>query len=221
MILRRVDRFSGILSVLWTIGGYWLLTAYSIAFPASRTLAGAIIFAVIIFGWLGCSLLLVIAGLRRGDRFERICSALAALSLMAIVFYVTEPFHNMIRKTENLFRKDEYANVYYGAPECDISVSIHGPVELEKFHETVRQFAKQQEIRECRQKRYMQYSGPPRPAFKGVHVAIWWSPGGLRLGQYDEAYSTNEFKHVADKLAQAMQSAFPGRVEISFKGAYM
>jgi hypothetical protein len=161
-MLTCLDRFSGVLSVLWMVGAHLLLTRI----PASPH--GLIVF----FGLFEVSLLLAIAGLRRGSRFSKFCSVCTIISVTGFTFLVTEPFHNIIRKTKNLFRKDEYANLYYGAPECDMNVSIQGAADVDRFKEAIRQFAKREGIGECKQKHYRSYSGPPRPAFKGAHVAI-------------------------------------------------
>jgi ABC-type multidrug transport system fused ATPase/permease subunit len=220
MIAKCLDRHSGFLSILWTVGvpvffNFWLQAAPRYGYSASLRYA-----PIIFLGWFAIVLLLVLAGLRRGNRFDRFCSVFAIVFTVGLIFYITEPLHNIIRHTENLFRKDEYANVYYGAPECDVNVSIRGAEEVDRFNETVRQFAKQEHIRECRQKRYMQYSGPPRPAFKGDHVAIWSRAGSIRLAQYDQSYPSNDFRRLADKLTQATRATFPGRVEVAFKEAF-
>lgn len=220
MIAKYLDRHSGLLSVLWTVGVPVLLNNWLQAAPRYGYSPALRYAPVILLGWLGIVLLLVIAGLRRGNRFDQFCSVSAIVFALGLVFYITEPFHNIIRHTENLFRKDEYAKLYYGAPECDVNVSIHGAEEVDRFNQTVRQFAKQEHIRECRQKHYMQYSGPPRPAFKGDHVAIWLRAGSIRLAQYDPSYPTNDFKQLADMLAESTRAAFPGRVEVTLKEAF-
>jgi hypothetical protein len=110
-----------------------------------------------------------------------------------------------------------------------VSAAIHTDQEAATFFETVRQFARAHNLRECRQKRHLAYSGPPRPTHKGEHVAIWsgvsWTTnasektGGIRLAPIDEAYPVEEFKRLADSLAGAMHSSFPDRVEVTYKEA--
>jgi len=126
-------------------------------------------------------------------------------------------------------RKDEYAFVYAGAPECRVEISIHTDKAEATFVETVKQFAMQQGIRECKRRHYKVYSGAPRPTHKSEHVAIWsgvsWTTnasqktGGIRLAPHDEKYPVEDFKRLADSLANAMRAAFPARVQVTFKEA--
>jgi hypothetical protein len=220
MIAKSLDKFAGVLSILWALGGYALLHFGVTVLPQSFRLAQSpVILSSII--WFGISLLLVIAGFRRGNALGRICS----VSTVVFYLWLADP----ILGFGNLFRRNEYAQVYYGAPECSVRAAIHTDQEAATFLETVRQFAKQHEIRECRQKRYMAYSGPPRPTYKGEHVALWsgvyWTTnasqktGGVRLAPFDEAYPVKDFKLLADSLASAMRSAFPDRTEVAFQEA--
>jgi len=221
---KSLDKFAGVLSILWTVGGYPLLHFGVAAHPQ---LFGSVQSAVLVISivWFGVSLLLVIAGLRRGNTLGRICS----LCTVAFLFWLAEPIHGFGRRVGNLFRKDEYAHVCYGAPECRVTAAIHTNQEVASFFEAVRRFAKQHEIQECRQKRYMAYSGPPRPTHKGDHVAICsgvsWTTNasqktrGVRLAPFDETYPIEDFKRLADSLANTMRSAFPEGVEVTYKEA--
>lgn len=224
MLVKSLDKFAGVLSILWTAGGYAVLRFGVAAYPQLFRSTQSVLLLVSIV-WFAISLLLVIAGLRRGNALGRICSVCAVVFL----FWLAEPIHGFGRRFGNLFRKDEYAHVYYGAPECRVSAAIHTDQEVATFFETVRQFAKVHDIRECRQKRYMAYSGPPRPTHKGEHVAIWsgvsWTTnasqktGGIRIAPFDETFPVEEFKGLADSLASTMRSAFPDRVEVTYKEA--
>jgi hypothetical protein len=224
MILRSIDKLAGILSMLWAVGGYaflrWGVAAHPQTFGAMQRFM-----PLPLLGWFGVSLLLVIAGLRRGNLLGRFC----ALCTIGVFLYSAEPLLGTGRRIGNMFRKDEYAFVYYGAPECRVTTSIHTDRDVATFTEVLRQFAKQQGIRECRQKQYMVYSGPGRPTHKGEHVAIWsgvsWTTnasektGGVRLAPYDKSYPQEDFKRLADSLASTMRAAFPGRVEVKYKEA--
>ncbi len=180
---------------------------------------------ITILAWLGVGLLLVVAGLRRGNLVGRI----GACGAIVIFFVVSEPFHRIGTRIANLFRRDEYAFVYPGAPECSVEVSIRSASEAAAFERVVRKFARQEHIRECRQKRYLAYSGPPRPTFKGVHVAIWsgvwWTTNAslktasIRLAPFDEKYPAQDFKQLAESLATRMRAAFPGRTKVTYKDA--
>jgi len=113
--------------------------------------------------------------------------------------------------------------------ECRVTAAIHTDQEVDTFLKAVKKFAKDHDIRECREKRYMVYSGPSRPTYKGVHVAIWsgvsWTTnasqktGGVRLAPFDEAYPVEDFKRLADSLASALRSAFPDRAEVAYEEA--
>jgi hypothetical protein len=181
-----------------------------------------IIFTLTGIIWFGASLLLVIAGLRRGNALGRIGSVCA----VAFLFYLAEPIHGIGRSIGNLFRKNEYAMIYPGAPECRVTAVFLTDREGAAFLEAVRQFARTHDVHECRQKRYTVYLGPPRPNFKGDHVAIWSSTvnaggkiGWVRLAPFDEAYPVSNFKQLADSMASTMHSAFPDRIEVSYKEA--
>jgi hypothetical protein len=224
MQIKSLDKLAGILSVLWTVGGCAL---FRFGVPAYPKYFGSIQFAlpIMLLGWFGVCLLLVIAGIRRGNCVNRTCSILS----IGFLLWLTEPLHRIGGQFSNLFRKDEYAFVYQGAPECGIQLPIHNDQEIAKFEETVRQFAKQQNIRACHQKLYVSYSGPPRPEYKGEHVAIWsgvwWTTnasqktGSIRLAPYDEKYPASDFKRLEDSLVDTMRTAFPGTVTVTLKEA--
>ena len=224
MVAKLLDKFAGILSILWTAGGYAVLRFGFVAYP-QLSITGQSVLLYISIVWFGISLLLITAGLRRGNWLGRICSVCAIISL----FWLTEPIHGFGRRIDNLFRKNEYAQIYYGAPECLVTTPIHTDHEAATFLELVRKFAKQNAIRECRQKQYMVYSGPPRPDYKGEHVAIWsgvwWTTnasqktGSIRLAPFDETYPVEDFKRLADSLASAMRSDYPDHVEVKYKEA--
>ena len=126
-----------------------------------------------------------------------------------------------------LYSLDGWGICCVAVRSCRLSAAIRTDQEVATFFETVRQFAKAHAIRECRQKRYMAYCGPPRPTHKGEHVAIWsgvsWTTnasqktGGIRIAPFDEAYPVEDFKRLADSLASTMRSAFPNRVEVTYK----
>lgn len=224
MLAKPLDKFAGFLSILWLAGGYAVLRLGVAAFPQLFRSSQSVLFLFSII-WFGIGLLLIIAGLRRGNAFGRISSVCAIVFL----FWLAGPIHAFGRRFDNLFRKDEYAHVYSGAPECRVSVAIHTDEEMATFYEAVRQYAKAHDIRECRQKRYTVYSGPSRPTYKGEHVAIWsavsWTTnasektGGVRLAPFDEAYPVDDFKRLADSLARTMRSTFPDRIEMTYKEA--
>lgn len=90
----------------------------------------------------------------------------------------------------------------------------------------MRTFAAANSIRECRNKFYRAYSGPPPCAFKGEHVAIWGGAGStgidkynahLRLAPFDEKYSTNDFEVLADSLINELKVSFGNRVDVTLK----
>jgi len=111
MIAKSLDKFAGVLSILWAVGGYALLRFGAAALPQSfRSAQSAVLLISII--WFGTTLLLIIGGLRRGNTFGRICS----VSAVVFLFWLAEPIHGFGGSVANLFRKDEYAHVYYGAP---------------------------------------------------------------------------------------------------------
>lgn len=214
MSAKQFDKFAGILALSWTAGGYVVFCVVM-----ESRMRGII--TVIFLGWLAIALLLVIAGFKRGKILG------AACAICIIVFMFGFPYYDIARTVENLSRKDEYAYVPFGAPECTVKVIVQDEKESKVFEDAVQQFAIQYGIHRCRQKKYMQYSGPPRPQFKGDHVAIWasfWWRGnpspsteGLRMAPYDEAYPDPDFKKLADSLVSAVRGALPGKVEVTFK----
>src|SRR5262249_15943709 len=139
---KSLDKFAGVLSILWVVGGYALLRFGVVAYPHFFHSAESVVPIPII--WFGAGLLLVIAGFRRGNTLGRICSVCAVV----LLFWLAEPIHGVGRRFGNLFRKDEYAQVYYGAPECRVTAAIHTDKDVAIFFETVRQFAKSHDIRE-------------------------------------------------------------------------
>ena len=71
MFAKRIDTFAGGLSFVWAAGGYALLR-YGFV-PLFRHVAGAqFIMTILLLGWFGIGLLLVIGGLRRGNLIGRI-----------------------------------------------------------------------------------------------------------------------------------------------------
>ena len=108
---KSLDQFAGILAFVWTAGGYGLFRAGAAGYPGAFDSPQSALLITLV--WFGVSLLLVIAGLRRGSIVGRVCS----LATVGMLLWLTDPFHGMVREVENLFRKTEYAQVYYGAPE--------------------------------------------------------------------------------------------------------
>jgi hypothetical protein len=218
MVAKTLDKYAGALSILWTLGGYAVIR---FGISAHYQLTASILDAapVVPIIWFGIFLLLVNAGIRRGNTVGRNCSFCA----IGLLFLLSEPLHGF----GDHFRKNEYARIYSGAPECLVTAKIQTDQEAATFIDSIRRFAKQHDIRECRQKRYGAYSGLPRPTHKGEHVAIWsgvgWTTnvsektGRIRLAPFDEAYPVEDFKRLADSLASIIRSAFQDRVEVIYK----
>ncbi len=218
MIAKSLDKYAGALSLLWIVGGY-AIWRFGMATHHSFLASIQSVETIVSIVWFGISILLVTAGLRRGNTVGRIC----ALCAIGFLFLSTEHLHRL----GNLFRKDEYADIYIGAPECRVKAMIRTGQEETAFLKSITQFAKLHQIRECRQKLYGAYSGPSRPTYKGEHVAIWsgvgWpanaseKTGTVRLAPFDEAYPVEDFKRLADSLASTMRSALQGHVEVIYK----
>jgi hypothetical protein len=228
MLARAIDKFAGVLSVAWAVGGYALIR-YGIA-PLLRLVGGAhFVGPVFLLGWFGVGLLLVIGGLRRGNLIGRI----GAVCAIGVFLACLEPLHGIGRRFANTFRKDEYAFPYQGAPECRIHVLLRSQEQIATFNNALAQFAASHGIPKCNNKRYITYSGPPRCTFKGEHVAIWGGAGvyiksigtnftmegGVRMLPYDEKYPVGDFKRLSDGLVADLRRAFGERVELSFKEA--
>lgn len=174
---------------------------------------------VVAFLGFGAGILLVVAGLRRGNRLGRICSVSA---IGVVILAIAVPVLGIDRAVGNLFRTDEFAPKYDGAPECFVAAGVDTREEIAAFHETVSRFATQHQLRECKQKEYAEYSGPLRPTHKGARVAIFayvdplrnaetqWQ-GSVRLWAYDATITDEEFQQVADSLEKMLRSTFPDR----------
>ena len=155
---------------------------------------------------------------------RRIFIILALFALVATTFIVADSYFRVGRRLDNLFRRDEYASIYPGAPSRHIQISIKSESESEAFETALKTFAKQSNIPQCRQKTYRAYSGPSRPTFKGDHVAIWssisWTTdealktGSIYLASYDEKYPLDDFNHLADSCVQTMRETFPNMVVV-------
>jgi hypothetical protein len=214
-----IDKSAGALSVVWAVGGFSMLVWGGGAPPEfSRALPTLEVLAFLM--WFGISLLLVIAGIRRGNKFGRTCS-LVTISIVLVLF--AEPFLGVARGVGNLFRKDEYAHEMPGAPRYWISAAIDTREQTDVFTETVSNFAERHGFRECRQKRYDNYSGPLRPTHKGEHVAVLSQVlplkhgerlGSVRVWAYQEAYSADDLQRKVDALTEMLNAALPGRVEV-------
>ena len=175
--------------------------------------------AIPFFLWFGVGIILVVAGLRRGNRLGRICSFSA---IGVVVLAIAVPVLGINRAVGNLFRTDEFAPMYAGAPESFVAAGVDTREEIAAFHETVSRFATQHQLRECKQKEYVEYYGPLRPTHKGDRVAIIadvsglrnaetrWR-GGVRLWAYDATITDEEFRQIADSLEKMMRSTFSDR----------
>jgi hypothetical protein len=184
---------------------------------------------ILLLGWFGIGLLLVIGGLRRGNLVGRI----GAVCAIGVFIACAEPLHGIGRRVANTFRKDEYAFPYPGAPECRIHVPLQSEQQIAAFNNIVNQFAVSRGIPKCNNKRYIAYSGPGRCTFKGEHVAIWGGAGayiksigtnvtmegGVRMLPYDEKYPVGDFKRLTDGLVADLRTAFGDKVEVSLKEA--
>jgi hypothetical protein len=224
-MLARVDRYAGVLSFAWTAGGFALLRHAFI--PLAQRVGGGHFIFPMFLGWFGIGLLLVIGGLRRGNLAGRI----GAVCAIGVLIACAEPLHGIGRRIANTFRKDEYAFPYRGAPECRIHVALRNQEQIVAFNNSLNQFAVSHGIPKCHNKRYISYSGAPPCTFKGKHVAIWGGAGayiksignnvtmegGVRMIPYDEEYSVDDFKRLADGLVAALRKAFGDQVEVSMK----
>jgi hypothetical protein len=225
VIAKWIDKHAGPLALLWVVAGFHVLM-FGVAalvrlvpgferFDVSEPL-----FAIVAFLGFGVGILLVVAGLRRGNRLGRICSFSA---IRVVVLAIAVPVLGIDRAVGNLFRTDEFAPMYDGAPECIVAAGVDTQEEIAAFHETISRFATQHQLRECKQKEYARYSGPLRPTHKGARVAIWanlsrqkssaetrWQ-GSVRLWAYDATITDEEFRQVADSLEKMMRSTFSDR----------
>jgi hypothetical protein len=226
LLAKVIDRFAGVLSVIWAVGGYALLR-YGFA-PLLQHVGGAQFAGpILLLGWFGVGLLLVIGGLRRGGRIGRV----GALCAIGVFIVCAEPLHGMGCRIANTFRKDEYAFPYPGAPECRLHVPLQNQEQIAAFNNLLQEFAVSHAIPKCNNKRYTAYSGPDRCTFKGEHVAIWGGAGaciksigtnvtmegGVRMLPYDEKYPVEAFKRLTDGLVADLRTAFGDKVEVNFK----
>ena len=228
MLAKPIDKFAGVLSVVWAAGGYALLR-YAFVPVLGRAGGGQFIITILLLGWFGIGLLLVIGGLRRGNLVGRI----GAISAIGVFIACAEPLHGIGRRIANTFRRDEYAQPYQGAPECRIHVPLQSQEQITAFNSVLSQFAVSHSIPKCNNKRYIAYSGFSRCTFKGEHVAIWGGAGayiksigtnvtmegGVRILPYDEKYPDGDFKRLTDRLVADLRTAFGDKVEVSFKEA--
>lgn len=224
MIAKWIDKHAGLLALIWVIGGFPLqvlgLRVLFKLFPSfERSSASEYLFGISLFLWLGVGIILVVAGLRRGNRLGRICSFSA---IGAVALAIAVPVLGINRAVGNLFRTDDFAPMYAGAPECLVAAGVDTQQEIAAFHETVSRFATQHQLRECKQKHYVQYSGPLRPTHKGERVAIIADVSGVknaetrwrgrvRLWAYDATITDEEFQQIADSLEKMMRSTFSDR----------
>ena len=150
---------------------------------------------------------------------KRLIIILALVVLAGAISYVAESHYHISRRVDNLFRRDDYASFDPGAPHCHILISLNTESEIKTFEATLRRFARESKIHECRQKIYRIYSGPPRPTFIGDHVVIWSavydSPltGSIYLELSDQKYPLDDFRRMADSLVRTMRKSFPNLVE--------
>ena len=178
---------------------------------------------IMCFAWLCIGLFLTFAGLKHRSR------GLTILGTVLLLFFVFS-FVDPIRRIQNINRKDVFAQIYHGAPECRIHIQLYNKQEMESFTDTVRQFATLNDIQECRNILYMGYSGPPRCTFKGEHVAIWSSAasimatrtntamvGNFQMSPFDEHYPVEEFKRLSESIINMLRVKFAERVEVSLK----
>jgi hypothetical protein len=224
VIAKWIDKHAGPLALLWVIGGFPMfglgVVAFSRLIPGfDRSSISEYLPFVVVFLSLGAGILLVVAGLRRGNRLGRICSCSA---IGVVVLAIAIPVLGIDRAVGNLFRTDEFAPMYAGAPESFVAAGVDTREEIAAFHETVSRLATQHQLRECKQKEYARYSGPLRPTHKGARVAIFavveplknaetrWQ-GGVRLWAYDATITDEEFRQVADSLEKTMRSSFSDR----------
>ena len=151
-------------------------------------------------------------------------------SILAIVLFllIADSFLGVSRGIQNRNRKNVYAQIYQGAPEGRIHLSLRSWDEATAFNNAVKDFAVSNNISECRNVIYMGYSGPPRCSFKGEHVAIWSGAGSTGIGKFDahlriapfnQKYPVENFKDLFDSLTNSLQATFPNRVEVDFKAA--
>ena len=226
--MRSIDKFAGVLSVVWAAGGYALLR-YGFVPLLGHIGRARFIMTILFLAWFGVGLLLVIGGLRRGNLMGRF----GAFCAIAVFVACAEPWHGIGRRVANTFRQDEYAFPYQGAPECRIHVPLQSQEQIAAFNSILKQFAVSHGIPTCNNKRYIVYSGPPRCTFKGEHVAIWGGAGayiksigtnvimegGVTMLPHDERYPVDEFKRLTDGLIADLRRAFGERVEVSLKEA--
>jgi hypothetical protein len=222
MNLNVLKNSSGFLSIVWMLGGLALVFRGSVLAHLPMEL-----FLLIIFSWLAVGLLLAIAGLKRKNIFSKICGVLGVCIFLLFAGSLLNAVFGISRKIENIGRKDEYASRYFGAPEYRLHLGMTNRIEIATFNDAVKQFALSNGFHECRNKRYMAYSGPPLCTFKSDHAAIWSGAGtyiksigtnavmegGLRLVQYDEKFPVDEYKKLSENLINTLRSTFGERIE--------
>ena len=166
-MLKRLGRFSGVFALIWTVGGGYVLVRFGFALASRYPRSEATILSVMLLAWFSVGLLLAITGLTRGTLLARFC----ATSALGMYLLTAEPVQELCWGVVNLFRTNEYAGLPRGAPECSIFVSTMNGKEIATLAKTVKQFAKEQSIHQCRQKYYLSFSSKlPRPHYKGDHV---------------------------------------------------
>lgn len=175
--------------------------------------------------WLVGGIGVGVFGFKHSNTLGKYCYS--ALLVLLLLFFA-DTFFGISRGIQNRNRKDVYAQIYQGAPEGHIHISLRSWEEVASFNNAVKEFAVSNNISECRNINYMGYSGPPRCTFKGEHVAIWVSAGStgigkfdanLRIAPFDQKYPPEDFRSLFNSLTNSLQVTFTGRIEASFKEA--